>query len=370
MTAFGDLGLALGALALEGGPEVARFRLRRGADVAPCRRFGGTLSPAPDPHGVLLAVPRAALVAAAAAGDPTAQVLAAAEAAREAPPPRVEVMGVVNVTPDSFSDGGETYDADAAVAHGLALARDGAAILDVGGESTRPGAAPVPADEQRRRVVPVVRALAAARVARVSVDTTSAAVAEAALEAGASLVNDVSAGEDDPRLLEVVSRAGVDVVLMHRQGTPATMQHDPCYGDVVLDVADQLRRRTRAALDHGVAAGRIWLDPGIGFGKRLPHNLALLARLGELRSLGQPLLVGPSRKSFIAHVMEADEGWAPGAAAPRDAAHAAVPPSDRLGGTAAAVTAAVFGGASVIRVHDVRMMVQAARVAAAIRGAS
>jgi dihydropteroate synthase len=243
-------------------------------------------------------------------------------------------MGVVNVTPDSFSDGGRYLDADAAVAHGLALAAEGADLLDVGGESTAPGARSIDAGTELDRVLPVVERLAAATDVPVSIDTRKAVVARRALDAGAVMVNDVSAGRDDPELLGVTAHAGAALVLMHMQGTPATMQDDPRYGDVVAEVTDFLRERCAAALAAGVAADALVVDPGIGFGKRDPHNYALLDRLGTLTDLGHPVMVGVSRKGFIGRAL-------------------ALPPDQRLEGTTAAVVWAVERGARIVRVHDV-----------------
>ncbi|WP_242338041.1 dihydropteroate synthase [Anaeromyxobacter sp. SG66] len=261
------------------------------------------------------------------------------------------LMGIVNATPDSFSDGGRFLDPDLAVAHAFRLAEEGADLVDLGGESTRPGAPPVPANEELRRVVPVVAALRARGFALpISVDTTKATVARAALEAGADLVNDVS-GLADPALARVVAEAGVPVVLMHTRGTPADMQSRARYGDVAAEVRAELALVLRRAEAAGVDPEHTILDPGIGFAKTPEHNLELLARVGELRALGRPLLVGPSRKSFI--------GKAAGA-----------PVEDRLPGTLAAVTAAVLAGVEWLRVHDVAPARQAARVAAAIRDAA
>jgi len=257
------------------------------------------------------------------------------------------LMGVVNVTPDSFSDGGLYLDADAAIAHGLELAGQGAEILDVGGESTRPGAAEVSVEEERARVVPVVAGLAEA--ATVSIDTSKAAVAEAAIDAGASIVNDVTALRRDSEIGALCAERGAGLVLMHMQGDPRTMQENPEYADVVDDVKAFLAERLEAAVAAGVDEGRVWLDPGIGFGKTLDHNLELLRRLGELRELGRPLVVGASRKSFIGKI----DGSAVG---------------DRLGGTIASSVLAAAEGADVLRVHDVAEAMQAVRVATAILG--
>lgn len=253
-------------------------------------------------------------------------------------------MGIVNVTPDSFSDGGRWLDPDAAVAHGMQLRAEGAEILDVGGESTRPGAAAVDAAEERRRVVPVVEALAAAG-ARVSVDTMKAEVAAAALDAGATFVNDVAALRD-PDMLPLVAERGCDVCLVHMRGEPRTMQEDPRYADVVDDVRAFLAERAQAALDAGVAHDRIVLDPGIGFGKTVDHNLELLDRLDELAALGFQVLVGTSRKSFLGRIAGRDT-------------------DDRLPGTIATNVLALARGASIFRVHDVAAVRDALTVAAA-----
>ena len=258
------------------------------------------------------------------------------------------LMGVVNATPDSFSDGGRFLDAEAAVAHALRLAGEGADLVDVGGESTRPGAAAVPAEEEIRRVVPVIERLRARGLSIPnSIDTSKAAVARAALRAGADLVNDVRALAD-PDLARAVAEAGAPVVLMHMRGTPADMAERAHYRDVAAEVADELAGSMERAERAGVSRDRILLDPGIGFAKTAEQSLELLARLGELRALGRPLVVGPSRKSFIGKVTGA-------------------PVEARLPGTLAAVAAVVLAGAEVVRVHDVGPARQAALVAAAIR---
>jgi dihydropteroate synthase len=258
-----------------------------------------------------------------------------------------KLMGVVNVTPDSFSDGGLYLDAAAAVRHGEELVRDGAEILDIGGESTRPGAEPVEQAEELRRVEPVVAGLVGK--ATVSIDTSKAAVARAAIDAGAEIVNDVTALRGDPEMAGVCAERGVGVVLMHMPGNPRTMQDEPSYGDVVGEVKAFLAERTEVAVGAGIVEERIWLDPGIGFGKTLEHNLELLRRLGELRELGRPLVVGTSRKSFIGKVDGSDV-------------------DDRIGGTIASSVLAAVEGADVLRVHDVAEMKQAMRVAGAILG--
>jgi dihydropteroate synthase len=268
------------------------------------------------------------------------------------------LMGVVNVTPDSFSDGGSFLETDAAVAHGLGLAAQGAEILDIGGESTRPGADPVSTEEELRRVTPVIEGLVAAGTAsQISIDTSKAAVAEAALGAGASLVNDVSAFRADPAIAGLVADSGAECCLMHMLGEPRTMQRDPSYGDVVAEVKAFLEERLRFAVDEGVAEERVLLDPGIGFGKTVAHNLELLRRLGELVELGRPLVIGTSRKSFLGRI-GAD---AAGLAEPLDARH-------RLAGTIATNVLALERGASVFRVHDVAPVREALAVAAATLG--
>ena len=252
-------------------------------------------------------------------------------------------MGVVNVTPDSFSDGGRFADHRAAVAHGLALADEGADWVDVGGESTRPGAQPVPEAEELRRVVPVVESLAAAGLA-VSIDTRKASVARAAVGAGATLLNDVGA-----RLGAVAADLGVAWAAMHAQGEPATMQDAPRYRDVLAEVRDALVARADAARAAGVP--QVWIDPGIGFGKTAAHNLELLARLEELVATGYPVLVGTSRKGFLGELLGASDG--------RDGP---VPTDDRLEGSLATATWAMACGARMVRVHDVRATVHAAQV--------
>jgi dihydropteroate synthase len=257
-------------------------------------------------------------------------------------------MGVVNVTPDSFSDGGLYLDPEAAIAHGRQLVDEGAEILDVGGESTRPGAEAVGEGEELRRVVPVIRGLSDGEC-RISVDTSKAAVAAAALEAGAEIVNDVTALRGDPEMASLCAERGATVILMHMLGEPRTMQQDPRYEDVVAEVKAFLGGRLEAALAAGIAGERVWLDPGIGFGKTSDHNMELLRRLDELRELGRPLVVGTSRKSFIGKV---------------DAS----PAGQRIGGTIASSVLAAVEGADVLRVHDVAEVRQALTVAAAILG--
>jgi len=264
---------------------------------------------------------------------------------------RCLVIGVVNVTPDSFSDGGNYADADAAIKHGLALVEEGADIIDVGGESTRPGAKRVPEDEERRRVVPVIKALAAAGVP-VSVDTMRASTAEAAVEAGAVLVNDVSGGQADRGLPRVVAEAGVPYVVMHWRAHSDRMQQYAEYEDVVGEVRDELLRRIESVVSAGVRAEQVVIDPGIGFAKTAAHNWALLAHLDHLVALGYPLLVGASRKTFLGELLKDD--------APR-------PPAQRDDATAALTVVAALAGAWAVRVHAVQASADAVRVAARIR---
>jgi dihydropteroate synthase len=257
------------------------------------------------------------------------------------------VMGVVNVTPDSFSDGGLYLDVSAAVAHGLDLESEGAAILDVGGESTRPGAEPVSEEEELRRVVPVIEGLRAAGAqARISVDTSKAAVAAAALDAGATIVNDVTALRGDDAMVGVVAERGAECCLMHMLGEPRTMQRDPHYDEVVSDVKGFLEARMAFAVAHGVAEERILLDPGIGFGKTDVHNLELLARLPELVALGRPVVIGTSRKSFLGRLTGR-------------------PVQDRVAATIATNVIAYERGARIFRVHDVAPVHDALLIAAA-----
>lgn len=246
------------------------------------------------------------------------------------------IWGIVNVTPDSFSDGGRFADAEQAIAHGLLLAADGADVLDIGGESTRPGAEPVATEDEIARVVPVIQGLVAAGVeADISIDTRHAAVAAAALDAGATIVNDVSAGSD-PDLFPLVAGRQAGLVLMHMQGRPATMQAAPHYDDVLADVAAHLVARRDAAADAGVPPERIWIDPGIGFGKTLEHNLTLLRNLEAFVRLGTPVLLGASRKSFLGRLTDRPE------------------PGERLAGSLACALRALEAGVRAVRVHDVR----------------
>lgn len=261
---------------------------------------------------------------------------------------RCHVMGIINVTPDSFSDGGNFLDPHAAVRRGVAMVADGADLLDVGGESSRPGAEPVSEADELQRVVPVIRSLAGRVDVPISVDTTKAAVASAALEAGAAIVNDVTALRADPAMAGVVATSGAGVVLMHMLGEPRTMQKDPRYNDVLAEVSSALAGWAGAAQTAGIPADRIMVDPGIGFGKTLRHNLLLLNGLMHLRALGYPVLVGPSRKSFMGTAFGLDV-------------------EERLEATAGSVAWCAAQGAAVVRVHDVKEMVRVVRMVDAIR---
>ena len=258
--------------------------------------------------------------------------------------PPAQIMGVVNVTPDSFSDGGEFLEPQTALAQGRRLLSEGADLIDIGGESTRPGAAPVPAEEELHRVIPVIEALTASADAVISIDTTKLTVAAAAIEAGATIVNDVSALRYSPEIAPLCAEHAAGLILMHMQGDPRTMQDEPRYDDVVSEVKSFLAERVEAAVAAGVPEDRIWVDPGIGFGKTVEHNLILLARLGEIAELGLPVVAGTSRKRFLGSFDES-------------------PPHQRLGGTIASTLAAWEAGARILRVHDVAPMRQALTVA-------
>ena len=262
---------------------------------------------------------------------------------------RTLVMGILNVTPDSFSDGGMYLAPESAVARGLQMIAEGADILDVGGESSRPGAAPVSEEEELKRVVPVVARLAGGKGALVSVDTCKARVAREAVGAGASIINDISAMRFDPAMSGVAAETGAGVILMHMQGTPRDMQENPSYTDLFGEITAFLRGRMDAVRSAGVAEEAVVLDPGIGFGKTVEHNLEIIRGLGRFKPLGRPLLAGPSRKSFIGAVLD-------------------LPAGERLEGTAAAVAMAVANGADIVRVHDVKEMIRAARMADALAG--
>ena len=263
---------------------------------------------------------------------------------------RTLVMGIINVTPDSFSDGGQLLDPSVAIEAGVQMAQDGADLIDIGGESTRPGAAPLDDAEERRRVLPVIEGLVARVQTPISIDTYKASIAEAALGAGAALVNDVSGLRYEPALADVVARRGAPIVLMHTRGRSQQMYEQASYTDVVGEVLDELRESMAFATTSGIAAERIILDPGLGFAKDAAQSCEVLARFDEFAELGRPLLAGPSRKSFITR-----------------AVGARVPPAERDWATAAAVTAAVLAGAHIVRVHAVRQMLQVVRVADEIR---
>jgi dihydropteroate synthase len=261
---------------------------------------------------------------------------------------RTAIMGIVNVTPDSFYDGGRRLETSQAIADGVAMIEAGADILDIGGESTRPGAKPVSEDQELARVLPVVSGLRREANIPISIDTYKSGVARRALDAGADIVNDISALRFDPGMLSLVAAEKIPIVLMHMQGKPQTMQTEPRYRDVVREVRDFLAAQLYEAMDGGIAAERVILDPGIGFGKTLGHNLQLLRGLPVLAALGQPLLVGVSRKAFIGKILGLD-------------------PDQRLEGSLAAAVAAVLAGANLVRVHDVAETTRAVRVADAIR---
>jgi dihydropteroate synthase len=261
---------------------------------------------------------------------------------------RTALMGIVNVTPDSFSDGGRYFEAERAIEHGIRLVEDGVDLIDIGGESTRPGARPLGEEEEMERVLPVVRGLRRAVAVPLSIDTYKSRVARAALDEGADLVNDISALRFDPEMVSVVAAARVPVVLMHMQGTPLTMQQRPSYRDVVKEVKAFLAERVRFALAGGLSSEWIVIDPGFGFGKELDHNLSLLRGLSALAALGYPILVGPSRKAFIGKILGVD-------------------PSGRLEGSLAAAVAAVLAGANMVRMHDAKEARRALAIADALR---
>jgi dihydropteroate synthase len=260
---------------------------------------------------------------------------------------RTYIMGILNVTPDSFSDGGKYINFNDAVAHGRKMIEDGADIIDVGGESTRPGATPVSAAEEIKRVIPVIKELAKVKGAVISIDTTKSPVAEAAIKAGASMINDVSALRFDKKIAKVAARHNAALVLMHMLGNPRVMQENPVYGDLISDIISCLQNSVSIAIKGGVRQNRIIVDPGFGFGKIVEHNLEILRRLKELKALGSPVMIGTSRKSTIGKVL-------------------GLPPDKRLEGTAATVTAAIAGGANFVRVHDVEEMSRVAKMADSI----
>lgn len=259
---------------------------------------------------------------------------------------RTHVMGILNVTPDSFSDGGKFLNHQAAVEHALRMVGEGADFIDVGGESSRPGSDPISIEEEIRRTAPVIESIASRVSVPISIDTYKSEVARRALEAGATIVNDISAMTMDEHMSEVVARHKATVILMHMKGTPKTMQSDPSYTDVVDEVKEYLAGRIKVARSFGIE--QIVVDPGIGFGKTLQHNLELMKKLRVFRELGVPVLVGPSRKSFIGTILN-------------------LPIEERLEGTAAAVSACVLNGAHIVRVHDVRAMMRVAKVADALK---
>lgn len=260
---------------------------------------------------------------------------------------RTHVMGILNVTPDSFSDGGCYLDVQRAVVHVKSMVAEGATLIDIGGESSRPGASPVSIDEELGRVIPVIRAIVDLVDVLISVDTYKAVVARQALAAGAHLVNDITALRGDPTMASVVAEMEAGLILMHMKGTPRTMQKAPRYDDVVGEVCDSLQESIQTAEAEGVAAERIIIDPGIGFGKTTEHNIELLKRLTEFRSLNKPLLIGTSRKSFIGNVL-------------------GLPVTERVEGTSATVCWAILHGADIVRVHDVKANVRAAQMTDAL----
>lgn len=259
---------------------------------------------------------------------------------------RTYLMGILNVTPDSFSDGGRFFDQTDAVLHAFQMVKDGADVIDVGGESTRPGAEQISSEDEMRRVIPVILKIKQKTRVPVSVDTYKAEVAKEALKAGANIVNDITGLQSDPKMADVIAEAGASVVIMHIKGTPRDMQSDPHYDDLMHEVYDFLAKEVDIARTKGIR--QIMIDPGIGFGKTADHNLELINRLQEFKSIGVPVLIGVSRKSFIGKILE-------------------TPVEARLEGTAAAVTASILHGADIVRVHDVREMRRVALVADAIR---
>jgi dihydropteroate synthase len=262
---------------------------------------------------------------------------------------KTHVMGILNVTPDSFSDGGIFFSREAAIEQGLKMVEDGADIIDIGGESTRPGSEPLRIDEELRRTIPVIESLSKQIPVPISIDTYKAEVAQRALDAGASMVNDISGLRFDPALPKVIADYRVPVVIMHIRGTPKNMQVHPVYEALIMEIVEYLRLGIRIAVQAGVREDLIIVDPGIGFGKTYDHNLQILRDLPELISLEKPILVGPSRKAFIGKILDN------------------APPSDRLEGTAAAVAVSILNGASMVRVHDVKEMIRVARVVDAIK---
>ena len=259
------------------------------------------------------------------------------------------IMGILNVTPDSFSDGGIFFDKSAAIRQGIKMAEDGADIIDIGGESTRPGSEPVTIEEELRRTIPVIEALAEEVNIPISIDTYKAEVAKRALDAGAEMVNDISGLRYDPLMPKVVAEYKVPVVIMHIKGSPKDMQKNPVYEALLPEIMDYLREGIRIAMKAGIPENNIIIDPGIGFGKRSEHNLEIIHALSEFALLEKPLLVGPSRKAFIGNIL------------------GDVPPGERFEGTAAAVAVSIFNGADIVRVHDVKEMAKVTKVADAIK---
>ena len=265
------------------------------------------------------------------------------------------IMGILDTTPDSFSDGGRYLDMDQAIAHGMELVRSGAGILDIGGESSRPFSEEVSEDEEMERVIPVIKRLAKEIDVPISIDTVKASVAMEAIKAGASMINDISAMENDPAMAEVASKTGVPIILMHMKGTPKTMQVNPHYDDLMGEIMDYLESRIKVALAAGIKKDKIILDPGIGFGKSVNHNLMLIKHLKAIKKLGYPVLMGPSRKSFIQKILS-DSKEKPVQANDLEAEQ----------GTMAAATACLMNGAQILRVHDVKTFAPMARITAAI----
>jgi len=262
---------------------------------------------------------------------------------------KTHIMGILNITPDSFSDGGIHFDTSHAVDHALRMIDDGADIIDIGGESTRPGSEPVPLDEELRRTLPVIEALTGKISVPISIDTYKSPVAIRALEAGASMVNDISGMRFDPEMSKVISRFKVPVVIMHIKGTPKNMQVNPTYEALIPEIMDYFRSSIRLAVKSGIPEHMLILDPGIGFGKTFEHNLEIMNNLEQFSLLEKPLLVGPSRKAFLGKIL------------------GGLPPQERLEGTAASVAISIIKGAHIVRVHDVREMVRVAKVADAIK---
>jgi dihydropteroate synthase len=262
---------------------------------------------------------------------------------------RTYIMGILNVTPDSFSDGGRFFDPASAIDRGIQMAEDGADIIDIGGESTRPGAEPLAIEEELRRTIPIIEKLSKEINIPISIDTYKSEVARRAINAGASMVNDISGLRFDPGLPKVISEYKVPVVIMHIKGTPKDMQKNPIYEALIPEIIDYFRESVRSATERGIPEDKIIIDPGIGFGKTFEHNLDIIHHLDEITLLEKPVLIGPSRKAFIGKIL------------------GEVPPVERLEGTAAAVAISIMKGANIVRVHDVKEMAKVARVADAIK---